>query len=544
MSTTSELAPELKKAEEDIDNYYKSNPLVKLPFAAAAWSFLAFVEDYMLIRTRQIDGIQDLYVLGSEFLVELEYSISWLYGACQPDGQISFTFDDDYYKASMDLFELGKKYESFVFAYTCAHHGWIGLNVKEFSIQPTGNFFKDFKYEAYNILIDASLYGEASSAINFNNFPKDAIERSLKVQDDRFRYKLNPRMVSDTIAFLKPLFDEIFLLPNEWQFSRYSLGDFRQVFEAICSIAHIHWKARKMAVTRGCGSMGYLDSIYLPTCDELLRRVVRYSGVSNAKVKNILDDLTYGNSSISHSELAMRPLIKLNSEYYAIVPHVWICSSAERNFAALLNRLKPERKIYLKLVSSEREDLMRQRFTEGLSDKGYRFICGNLTNLTDVDLAIVNDSEKTCLLLELKWFIAPTVARERIEKSKEIKKGISQVLKLKQAFADNHRPLLDKLNIDSNYRLEGVVVSQNWIGYANAQSPEAPVIRADHLIAKLKTAESLQSTIEWLKDRKYLPKEGEHFKIVDGDPLTIGNWCLKSPEIELLGDENVSLINN
>ena len=212
----------MKQAEEEIDNYYKSNPLLKLPFATAAWSFLAFVEDYMLIKSMQIDGIQNLYVLSSEFLVELEYSISWLYGACQPDGQISFTFDDDYYKASMDLFELGKKYESFVFAYTCAHHGWIGLNVKEFSIQSTGNFFKDFKYEAYNILIDASLYGEASSAINFNNFPIDAIERSLKVRGDRFRYKLNPRMVSDTIAFLKPLFDEIFSLPNEWQFSRYS----------------------------------------------------------------------------------------------------------------------------------------------------------------------------------------------------------------------------------------------------------------------------------------------------------------------------------
>lgn len=532
--TGNELTPELKQAEEEIDNYYKSNPLVKLPFATAAWSFFAFVEDYMLIRTMRIDGIQDIYVLGSEFLVELEYSIAWLYSACQPDGQVSFNFDDDHYKASVDLFQLGKKYESFVFAYTCANHGWIDLNVKEFSIQPTGDFFKNFEYEAYNVLIDASLFAEASSAINFNNFPIDAIERSLKVRGDRFRYKLNPRMVSDTIAFLKPLFDEIFSLPNEWQFSRYSLGDFRQVFEAICAIAHIHWNARKVAVTRGCENIGYLNSIYLPTCDELRRRVVRYSGVSNATVENILDDLTYGNSSISHSELAMRPLIKLNSEYYAIVPHVWICSSAERNFAALLNRLKSERKIYLKLVSSEREDLMRQRFTEGLSDKGYRFICGNVTNLTDVDLAIVNDSEKTCLLLELKWFIAPTVARERIEKSEEIEKGISQVIKLQQAFADNHRPLLDKLNIDFNYRLEGVVVSQNWIGYANAQSPEVPVIRADHLIGKLKAAESLQSTIEWLKDREYLPKEGEHFKIVDGDPLTIGNWSLITPEAELL----------
>ena len=266
---------------------------------------------------------------------------------------------------------------------------------------------------------------------------------------------------------------------------------------------------------------------------KLLRRVIRYSGVSKAEVQSILDDLTYGNGSISHSELAMCPLIKLNSEYYAIVPHVWICSSAERNFTALLNRLKSEKDIYLKLASAEKEERMRQHFTEDLSHKGYRFIWGNVANLPDVDLAIINDSEKTCLLLELKWFIAPTVARERVEKSKEIEKGISQVCKLKQAFEDNYRPLLDKLNIDSSYRFEGVVVSQNWIGYANVQSAEIPVIRANHLIKKLKSTESLQSNIEWLKDREHLPKEGTHFKIVDGDTITIGNWSLKSPEIEL-----------
>ena len=169
---------------------------------------------------------------------------------------------------------------------------------------------------------------------------------------------------------------------------------------------------------------------------------------------------------------------------------------------------------------------MKQRFTDDLSDKGFRFVDDNVPNLTDVDLAIIRDSEKTCLLLELKWFIGPAEFREVIEKSEEIKKGISQVFKLKQAFADNHKPLLEKLEIDSNYRLEGIVVSQNWIGEANVQSPEVPVIRADHLIAKLKATESLRATIEWLMARKYLPKEGKDFE-VHGITSTIGKWSVK-----------------
>ena len=187
------------------------------------------------------------------------------------------------------------------------------------------------------------------------------------------------------------------------------------------------------------------------------------------------------------------------------MPHVWVCSSPERNFTALLNRLKSERENYLTLASTEKERLMRERITTNLSDKGIRFVSGSVANLPDVDLAIINDSEKACLLLELKWFIAPTVARERIEKSEEIEKGISQVLQnLKQAFSENHRPLLDKLNIDSSYSIEGVVVSQNWIGYANVQSPEVPVIRTEHLIAKINSTESLLSTMELVK-RPSLP---------------------------------------
>ena len=65
MDTTDNASCELRKIEEEIDNYYKSNPLLELPFAPAAWHLLAFAEDCMLVKTRRIDGIQELHVLAS-----------------------------------------------------------------------------------------------------------------------------------------------------------------------------------------------------------------------------------------------------------------------------------------------------------------------------------------------------------------------------------------------------------------------------------------------------------------------------------------------
>ena len=363
-------------------------------------------------------------------------------------------------------------------------------------------------------------------SINDFHSVTDAINHSVKVKDDRFSYKLNPRIVSDTIKAISPGYDPVFSLPSEWQFSQYTLGDFRKVFEAILAMASIHWRARMIAIEMECDDMGYLDSIYVITCDELLRRVVRYSRVLAAKVRSIFDDLSYGNRGISSPDPALQPLIKLDSNRYAIMPQLWFSLSPERNLTVLLNKLPSERKIYAKLVD-EKEDIMRQRIITDLSDKGFRFIWGNIANLPDVDLAIVKDSEKACLLLELKWFIGPAEIREIIERSEDIKKGISQVLKFKQVFADSHKPLLEKLKIDPSYRLEGVVVSENWIGYANVQSPEVPVIQVNHLIAKLKTTKTLQSTMEWLKARKYLPKEGKDFEL-QGITSTIGNWSVKS----------------
>ena len=45
MDTTDNISPELRKVEKEIDNYYKTNKLLILPFATAAWSLLARIEN-------------------------------------------------------------------------------------------------------------------------------------------------------------------------------------------------------------------------------------------------------------------------------------------------------------------------------------------------------------------------------------------------------------------------------------------------------------------------------------------------------------------
>lgn len=538
MDTTDNVSYKLRKIEKEVDNHYKSNPLLKLPFATAAWSLLAFAELKMLRDANRELTSQEFAMMDDNFVNELKAPMAWLFSACEPNGQISFANPDEVFQASWDLFTLRKKIQWFEAAYTYASRGWIKLELQGSTIQPTKEFFKGMEYRAYGRLIKRPESDEELTLIIASRLlsGRDAISHSVRVKGDRFSCKLNPRMVSDTIRAISPCYDPVFSFPSEWQFSRYSLGDFRKVFEAILAIASIHWRARMMAIEMGCGGMGYPDSIYMPTHSELQSRVARYSGVSNAKILSIFDDLTYGNRGIKHPDPALQPLIKLNTKHYAIMPSLWLSLSPERNLTVLLNKLPSEKKIYRKLVG-EKEALMRKRLTTNLHDKDFRFISGNVAKLPDIDLAIVDDSEKACLLLELKWFIAPAEFGEVVEKSEEIKKGIDQSLKFKEAFRDRHDPLLKKLGIDVSYRLETIVVSQNWIGDANVQNPEVPVIRANHLIEKLKVTESLRSTMDWLKNREYLPKEGKDFE-VHGITSTIGKWSVKwSTTRPLIEDE-------
>lgn len=390
MSTTNELTPELKKAEEEIDKCYKSNPLLKLPFATAAWYLLAFGEEVMLKETSQNLTFQDRERIHDNLINNLKYPVNWLHRGCKQGGKIPFAFDGNKFQASWNFFKLVEEYISFSTAYLLAYQEYIELKVQGFTIHPAAELFNEIKHEAYNRLIKPYQMQEALSLIDIDNSHLliDAITNSVKVNGDRFSCKLNPRIVSDMMIIRKPILDKIFLLRSEWEFSRYSLGDFRRVFEVISAIADIRWIARKVAINQGCANLGYADSIYVPTRNELLRRVVRYSGVPDEKTQSIFDDLTYGNQGIKHPDPALQPLIKLNSNKYAIMPNLWLSPAAERNLTVLLNKIPSEREIYAKLVD-EKEKLMRERITTDLSDKDFKFISGRVKNLAHVMIKCV-----------------------------------------------------------------------------------------------------------------------------------------------------------
>ena len=530
------VSAELRSIESEIDGYYKRNHLVELPFATAAWHLMVAWEDAMdpaHVGRVVISPWSSSSARTDQLVFSMQYPFRWLWESCEPGGRIPQVCDRRAYEAGHQLLRLGDAYTAFAAAFTHASRGTVELELQGSRISATRPAGYDTRYEAYDL---RERTPEPAERVRLDLLIEE-VAKSFRERGDAFTYDLSPGSVRLAAEIIAPLVSRKFTLPDDWEFEGYSVSDFREAWTRLEAIAYLHNAARLIAVSRGIGGKMHAGSVIAATREELVKRVGRYSGVDETALGCLLEDLTYGGRAIRQPDPAIQPLIKLNNEQYGIMPWLLMASSSERNLTVLLNRLPAQRKRYLKLASSK-EEFMRERIKESLQSLGIRFFQGNIPGedgLPDIDLAVIGDSERVCLILELKWFINPAEVRELDEKAEEVRKGISQLVLLRRAIAQHDTSARRVLGIDSTYKVSFAVVSANSIGHHTVQHSEVPVVRESHLTSKLRSTKRLSDVSTWLSMRSFLPTEGADYRVVERT-ATIGQWSLDWYGIERLFD--------
>ena len=449
----------------------------------------------------------------------------WLKRSCSGGGRIPRTGDAASYAASQQLLQLSDNYISFEAAYTYATLGVIDLGLSGNTITPTTQLRQSVCYDAYDRLVTADDTNLATGDITEL---LGHIDIAVRTSGRRFSYVLSRalvRLVTDSIA--APLGPSP-LLPRDWQFSRYSVGDFQRFAHVLRALCWIHYFARLSAANRGIPGLGYDDCLIVMSKSQLLRRLIRLCELPHRIVAALLEDLTYGSRGIRSPDIVLQPLVSLRSNVYAIAPTTIINNSLERNFAVLMNRIPRERAIYTGL-SQQREELSRRRIVSELAEIPIRHWHGNVPGWSDgpdIDLALMDDISKSCILIELKSFVAPVEVREMWDRSKEIKEGIAQVKIRKKLEKTKARALHEVLDIDKEWRIDWAVVSESSVGDGYVQEESVPVVRTAHLIRRIRDNGGLAGIGRWLTDRSYLPREGRHFQTHE-DRATIGEWTLE-----------------
>lgn len=515
----------VKKVEVAIDNAFKLNALAQLPRDEAIWYLLVGAEDKMFMPYARgdIQSDQNVSAIADEYLTTLFYPMKWLWQYCQSRGRIPYKHSEQTYRAVSEMLDLSIEYKAFFAAYVYWYSGFCKLSVMKDKLIARHQFLDDSRYEAYSRLIKPST---KRSLLDIHRI--DAIiGNKVRVNKGRFTYKISAKKMVEIQTILEPHYRDTFILPDHWQFSRYSLKQYHDFAISLITIAVTQFRARYIAAYRGCEGLAYIDSVMVSNINEIVARISRYSGLNISIVNEIVSDLIYGQQDIKHPDPALQPLIPAGNNKIMLAPHLIMSNSMERNLSVLVNRFDDDKKIYSQLVN-EKETIMRDEIRDAISSKSYRFYHGSIggdASLPDIDLAIISDADKRCLFLELKWFIDPADIREVIQRSEELEKGVSQALKIKSVIDTNSQILLEKLGIDATYEFAFVVVSKNWIGFNNVQNAAIPIINQLHLTEKISQDKMLADTINWLKNRQYLPIEDVHYSI-ENVSVTIDGWAL------------------
>jgi hypothetical protein len=535
------IPSELRAAEQEVDEHYAENPLMKEPFSRAAWHFLAICEEHSMrhiIHEASNDG--EYAAVADNLINHARWPLRWLISKCSSGGKVPSRCDENLYSAALQLSDLALSYGSFAAAFSYATWGLVTLDLVGSRIKSSGPMIGDVRFEAYDRLLRNKTAPSAVELVDVS-FAQQ-VTTSVRVRGDSFDYPLTPKIVQSGIDALTPAIDCRFALPVEWRFPRFTLEEFRRIARVLWVLAFIHFQARVAAADLGCEGLGVSRALLLMEHGEFLRRVRRYSGLPQVTTSAILEILTYGAAGQSNPDPALQPLIPLSSSVIAISPTLLLNSSMERNLSVLLNRLPDEKAAYSAL-SQTKETALRQRLIQELSCFGFRFWHGQINEwgvASEIDLAVISDDERRCLVLELKAFIGPAEPRELCERSEEIQRGINQIRDRMRMAITVPAPLRARLDVNETYRFSWAVASETSIGAPYVQSPEVPVINTRHLVSRFRRDPMLAACCLWLETRAYLPIEGVHYQTVPME-RSVGNWTLEWYGIRPLTDEYILL---
>lgn len=537
------LTPEVRQAEKEIDSAYLSNPLLSQPFPTSAWHVLTVAEDITFLP--RVSGSPQTYMDGFAVADNVKnaerYAMEWLRRHCSQDGIVPVRVDKACYSAAYDLICRAFDYMTFCDAFVYASRGVISMSISGRDLIHTYDMGLFDKYEMCDKQCHIRSEESRVQALQTQERQAAALERIkaansvTTVGKATFEVRPKPPLVVSFMNECQSYMPTELSLPPHWTLLGISIGDFMKVFYAIQALSMIRSVARHYAACHGCEGYGVDSAVWIMRHNDLVNRIVRYTSLDTGKVCSLVDLLTYGRQDQRFPDPSLQPLIPLGKDTYAIAPHLWATNSAERNFLTLANRVPAYRAAYSRLVD-EKETIMRGRIESAASHMSVRAWHGKIPahpNLPDVDLALVDDAAKLCLLTELKWFLEPADPHEVIERSEMVAEGVAQMLKLREAHIGDSRILSECAGVSADYAIEFAVVSSTTVGLPGIQSEYVPVVLESDFMKRLKECTSLAEASDWLVKRLYLPQEGRDFQVL-ARTISIAGWNLNWHAIEPL----------
>lgn len=510
----------LDAIEQEIDEAFASNALAFVPWTQSAWTLLSVVEDHHFkIKIIKPLPVHEATIYVDSLVNSMNYPLRILRErAPRKPTYLDRRYIPMNYELALNWLDSAKDYTQFCSIFPLYHAKEIDLSINGNFLEPTDWSSIDHSFEAYDRFVaKRDPLDEPEPDIH-------AIGRALHAyictSDGSYTVNFSRQLMVQLQQHLGQFFEGKHVLPGDWQFTNFSLAQYRSVFICLQITATAWFMARRIVASR-VQLYAYGSAVWAPRKGLLLKLIQRHTNLPAKTIQAILKYLTFGEVGIRNPDVAIQPLVDLGNDHYCISPFLMMHLHAERNICVLLNQVSADRTLYAALVN-EKESLLRSETISSLQPLGLDFKYGRI-NETDVDLAIIDHDGKVCLCIELKWFIEPAEIREVMVRSQELQKGVAQAKILTSLYFGKDIRLLTLLGIGDDYEFQAMVGSVNFIGRSNIQDPAVPITKLWHVIAKIKETGSLREVVQWLKHRDYLPTPEKDYKVHE-IPIHSGKW--------------------
>jgi hypothetical protein len=327
------------------------------------------------------------------------------------------------------------------------------------------------------------------------------------------------------------------LLPAQWTFawggeSETTLMTNALALRCIYHVLAVHFGAGENGLRGG----GLSNILLVLSHGQLIDDLRLMTSLSESKIRAFCNFLTWGFRTAT-PDPALQPLIPLGPATFAVPCLHLLSSDQERNLLSLLARTDPG-------DFNAQSGLFEGDMVTALlacSPPGDSVLRANIKAVVggveeEIDLVILSEREGRMIICELRWMLSPGDPREVrnrkkvcLEKVAQLRRKVAHVSKQPHAVAaaiSGREPVMKEWSVD------GVVVIEGFAG-TRSPDPRYPIIPARLFKVALNQTLSLSAVAQWCAGLSWLPKEGDHFKVVEqefplegGKPLRVAGLSI------------------
>ena len=522
---TAEVREAVQAVEDRSDECYHGLRLLNRPRNLAMWSLLTAIAHELETFHQKFGANSTRHRIA---LIKLERCICGfhfiaLHGRPESNLVTSYTYNGSLVTDAMHAHNVSRQYTDFLNIFPLWHR-----NHERIELMPSGavrfhlprDSARQRQVIAYQLLF-RPVEGvqakpkerEQSPEVKrlFNELFQQARPHGLQ---KKFQYEASPELIEALRPEYQERLDSNFRHPDSIQLNSYSLAEFKSVYVALLILCAIHehicypWEQPGYPIPTS-------SLVMVKQRSHWVRKLSTISQTPLATCEAIIEDLTLKPENRSFTSLCITPFVPLdrNGNTLAVAPQFPLISAVDENILRQFSYLYPS---LFSAQNTQKEEGMRSLLRS--SNPGYRidFSIPIPDRSTEIDFLIEDEASSTVVLAELKWLRKPFKPFERIEREKDLEKGVMQ-LETIRAYGREHPGFLrerGKLSQDlSDYRaVHHLLLVRDYWHWVEPRDSLAAVY-FDEFLRRFRGSTALNLVIDGLLRYDWLPIEEQDFHV-------------------------------